>query len=230
MQVTRELILELDKKRTKIEKEIMEITNYLNSDGMPGVEGRLTDEEGFPLPNLDLTAVRTARNKLISKYKYHLILIVLQNDLKNLMNDIESQMQIYFKNQNENKTKIETKDSEFDKNEPIPMQIFEDDKITAPKLTTPFATVSMVAEGSPAEECGLKVGDKIIRFDNILYFGVSPNPLQKVAEIVGKKINSEIPIEIMRHGTGDSIEFLTINLVPHQWSGQGVLGCKLNLA
>lgn len=65
MKGTREYLLELDKKRTELEKEIFELSDFLNSPGMPGVEGSLIDREGFPIPNVDLYAVRTARNKLI---------------------------------------------------------------------------------------------------------------------------------------------------------------------
>ncbi len=68
MEINREYLLGLDKQRTKIEDEIMQITNFLNSEGMPGVDGRLIDKEGFPIPNVDIMAVRTARNKLISKF------------------------------------------------------------------------------------------------------------------------------------------------------------------
>ncbi len=67
MQGTREYLLELDKKRTELEKEIFDLTDFLNGDGMPGVDGPLIDKEGFPIPNVDLMAVRTARNRLICK-------------------------------------------------------------------------------------------------------------------------------------------------------------------
>lgn len=69
MKGTREYLLELDKKRLEMEKEIFELTDFLTADGMPGVSGSLIDREGFPLPNVDHMAVRTARNKLICNYK-----------------------------------------------------------------------------------------------------------------------------------------------------------------
>ncbi len=66
MSVHREQLLELDKKRLKLEQEIISVNEYLNSEGMPGVEGSLIDREGFPIQGVDIMAVRTARNKLIS--------------------------------------------------------------------------------------------------------------------------------------------------------------------
>jgi len=219
MEVSREYLLELDNKRKKIEEEILAITNFLNSDGMPGVDGKLIDNQGFPLPNIDHIAVRTARNKLIH----------LQNDLKNLMETIETNMAIYFNNQKLNK-KVEEKKQEIDLKEPIQLQVFEEDftKKQGDKLKIPLATVGFVSEGSPAEEAGLMIEDGIVNFDNIVYYGAFTNPLQKIAEIVGRKIENSISVEIVRKVIDENgiekKEYKTLNLVPHKWSGQGVLG------
>lgn len=64
--ISREYLLELDGKKIKLEEEIQQLSDYLNGEGMPGVSGSLIDEEGFPLSGVDLLAIRTARNKLIS--------------------------------------------------------------------------------------------------------------------------------------------------------------------
>ena len=186
---------------------------------MPGVDGKLIDDQGFPLPNIDHMAVRTARNKLI----------YLQNDLKNLMETIEINMAIYFKNEKSNK-KVEEKKEEIDLKEPIQLQVFEEDftKKQGDKLKIPLATVGLVSEGSPAEEAGLMIGDGIVNFDNIVYYGAFTNPLQKIAEIVGRKIENSISVEIVRkvieENGNEKKEYKILNLVPHKWSGQGVLG------
>jgi 26S proteasome non-ATPase regulatory subunit 9 len=67
MQGTREYLLELDNQRKSMEQEIFDLTDFLNGDGMPGVNGSLIDREGFPIPNVDHMAIRTARHKLICK-------------------------------------------------------------------------------------------------------------------------------------------------------------------
>jgi len=72
MKGTREYLLDLDKKRLELEKEIFDLTDLLNADGMPGVSGPLIDREGFPIPGIDHMAVRTARNKLICKIQSHI--------------------------------------------------------------------------------------------------------------------------------------------------------------
>ena len=152
------------------------------------------------------------------------------------MSTLEDSMQSFFKNERENKIKIDSQ-KEVDIREPITVSVIED--LPKPKsvLKLPFAWVASVAENSPADEAGLKVGDGIVAFDNSLYYGLTNNPLQKIAEIVGKKIGKEIPVEVIRRRTvrhneileEEINEYISLSLTPHQWAGQGVLGCKLNL-
>ena len=219
MEVSREYLLELDNKRKKIEDEIMTITNFLNSPGMPGVDGKLIDDQGFPFPNIDHMAVRTARNKLIH----------LQNDLKNLMLTIEKNMALFFSNTQKSNKRVEEESQKIDLKEPIKVQIFEDKEIKQkekPKI--PLATVGFVSEGSPAEEAGLCVGDGVISFDESVCYGAFTNPLQKISEIVSRKIDRIIPLEIVRKVVDEKgnemFDYLKMNIVPHIWSGQGYLG------
>jgi 26S proteasome non-ATPase regulatory subunit 9 len=221
--VTREYLLELDKKRTQIEKEIFDLTEFLTGPGMPGVEGKLIDREGFPIAGVDLMAVRVARNKLI----------MYQNDLKSIMKVIEENMALFFKNAQEENQIIPEKEKYEDKSEPLKVQVFEEEnKPVQMILNLPFAWIDFVSEGSPAEEAGLKAGDGIILFDT-LYYGLTNNPLQKIAEIVSKNVEKGINVQIMRKSVINGIEvteFPKIVLTPHKWSGQGVLGCKLKLS
>ena len=60
----REDLLKLMKEKDDIEKSIMDITEYLNAPGMPGLQGNLVDAEGFPRADLDLFEVRKMRNRL----------------------------------------------------------------------------------------------------------------------------------------------------------------------
>jgi 26S proteasome non-ATPase regulatory subunit 9 len=215
MQVSREYLLELDKKRLQIEKEIFDLTDYLTGDGMPGVSGSLIDREGFPLPGIDLTAVRTARNKLI----------MLQNDLTNIMKIIEEKMSNYFAQKPE--TQVIEKKNE-DQEEGIKVHVYEEEPVSKTNvLKVPFCWIGMVTEGSPADEAGLLPGDGIIQFDK-LTFGMSNNPLKSISEIVNKKIDEPIPVVVKRE-IEDNVEYIDIKLIPHSWTGQGLLGCKLNL-
>lgn len=213
MQVTREYLLDLDKKRLKMEEEIMSLTNFLNTEGMPGIEGKLTDDQGFPLQNIDIMAVRTARNKLI----------LLQNDLKNLMISIEKNMQEYFNSDREKRIQESSKEK-INIEEPISISVYEENKSPSISLKVPFAWIGSIAANSPAEESGLKINDGIINFDKTVYYGVNSNPLQTIAEIVNRKIGEKIQVEIVRKDEEYNSHYLNITLIPHQWSGQGVLG------
>ena len=225
MQNKRDELLKLDSERKEIEKEIFKLTEYLTGEGMPGVDGSLVDKEGFPLPNLDLYSIREARHTLIMK----------QNDLKHLMETIESKMAIYFTEINQNKPQesvfSDKKKEEIDDKEPIAILAPQSKPKFTPSSETyePFATVTEVTSGSPAEESGLIQGDSIISFDTILTKGKSPNPLQTLAKLASDKINQKIPVKIIRKNSEGILEAIDLSLIPHHWSGRGILGCKLNL-
>lgn len=225
MQNKRDELLKLDLERKEIEKEIFKLTEYLTGEGMPGVDGSLVDKEGFPLPNLDLYSIREARHNLIMK----------QNDLKHLMETIESKMAIYFNEINQNKPQesifTDKKKEEIDNKDPIAISAPQNKPKFIPSAETfePFATVTEVTSGSPAEECGLIQGDSIISFDTILTKGKSPNPLQTLAKLTNDKINKKIPVRIIRKNKEGILETINLSLIPHHWSGRGILGCKLNL-
>ena len=57
-------LLELDKKREVMEKEMIMIVDLLeNMNGNPGVKGSMIDDEGFPRADVDIFEVRKLRNR-----------------------------------------------------------------------------------------------------------------------------------------------------------------------
>ena len=156
------------------------------------------------------------------------------------MLQIEKEMQEYFKTESERKQKEtqEEKKPKQDKSEPIKVTGVPSDEsgtknLSSTNIKIPFAYVGLVSQGSPAEEAGLKPRDGIINFDDKVLYGYYQNPLVKVAEIVKAKINQSIQVEVMRSNLDEQgferIEYVKLVLMPHEWAGQGVLGCKLNL-
>ena len=155
------------------------------------------------------------------------------------MLQIEKEMQEYFKSETEKRQKEKEEPKPLDMSEPIKVTGVPSEDLKAKNLNSntnlkiPFAYVGSVNEGSPAEEAGLKLKDGIISFDDKIFFGYYQNPLQKVAEIVKAKINQDIHVEVMRSILDqegfEKIEYVKIVLIAHEWAGQGVLGCKLNL-
>lgn len=208
----REYILSLDKKRLLLEKEIGEITDYLNQDGFPGVDKSLIDQQGFPLAGLDLYAIRDARNTLIKK----------QNDHKGTMILIEEKMSQFFNTEKKDNQVVSysLKNEEEDKNL---VQVFENDEVNK-KIKVSFAVISSIIEGSPADQCGLCEGDNVLMFDDIDIN--EKNPLDRVGSVVKQKENQIIKVIISRKNQLNSI---LINLIPKKWEGNGLLGCKLTL-
>ncbi len=153
------------------------------------------------------------------------------------MLQIEEEMSEYFKTESEKKEREKTTESKIrDKLEPIQVGVPSEDKgrnVNTSNVKIPFAYVGLVSEGSPSEEAGLKPKDGIINFDDKIFYGYYQNPLVKVSEIVKSKINQKIHVEVLRSISDsegfDKIEYIKLELIPHEWSGQGVLGCKLNL-
>ena len=60
-------------------------------------------------------------------------------------------------------------------------------------LDTPFAKVNSVVDGSPADQAGLKVGDRIRKFGNVDF--LNHEKLSKVAETVQRNqgVSTAIP-------------------------------------
>lgn len=224
MENKRKELLELDQKKKQLEDKITELTDYLTQPDMPGIEGKLIDKDGYPLANIDHVAVTTARHDLI----------YAQNDLKELMGVIEKKMASYFEEINnkkvsENNNNIENK---ANKKEEIILPGIEEENnnIEDSKIVgEPFAKISIVSEGSPAFEAGLKVNDMIIKFGNNLVKGSVINPLQALSNIVKDNINQKINIKIARKEENGVIKIYNKQITPHTWSGNGVLGCKLEL-
>lgn len=61
----RDRIKALYAERSSMETEMAEIAQRLSGPGMPGLRGSLVDAEGFPMPGVDLYAVRETFSSLL---------------------------------------------------------------------------------------------------------------------------------------------------------------------
>jgi len=133
-------VKELMLKKERIENEIKEYHNILQSQNV-GMKDELVDKDGFPRSDIDVHAVRIARNKIIC----------LRNDFNEVMKEIELGLHEVHasakekKNQGRDEAASETNGNEEKE----------------------FLKVDLVSSGSPAEKSGLKFGDLIIRFGTI---------------------------------------------------------------
>merc|ERR1711953_227515 len=153
-------------------KEVMEqlIAAY-REQGMIGEE--LIDREGFPRNDVDLVAVRTARNKHVC----------LQNDHKALMHEIEIKLNDYHKIKKQSIQK------------PKFSNVHQEPSIHSKA----FAYIEDVKSVSPAYLAGLCVNDEIVQMDDISAENFTS--LQLIANKLSEKENLEVDVFIRRYGT-----------------------------
>ncbi|CAK4609276.1 hypothetical protein LEN26_014312 [Aphanomyces euteiches] len=207
---------QLDKERAAIEAEIELIIEELNSGPNPiGLKGPLVDAEGFPRADIDVYNVRHKRHRFAC----------LQTDLKWKMKEIEEVMaEIYGEKKAQQPpptpkpafTAPSSQVAEPTSNFHAPVKLDKSSEIKS----SPFAKVESVQDGSPSFEAGLLVGDQIITFGSAN--AENHRELSAIREIVMRNINATIEVVAQR---GE--DQLQIFLVPHQWPGQGVLGCHI---
>ena len=71
--------MDLGKQQKEIEDEIIMLSECLVAPGMPGMKGKLVDNEGFPRSDIDIPQIRSMRGRVA----------YLQTDLSTCMKQIE---------------------------------------------------------------------------------------------------------------------------------------------
>lgn len=201
--MSRELALKYDEERHKIEEELRTLSEFLCAPGMPGINGPLTDEQGYPLPGVDLYRIRQSRQR------FHR----LNTDYNDLMKRLESELQNYFQHSQEYEETVSN-------NHQIPVEI----GILAVEESLPFAYISEVTEGSPAMIAGFKAQDKIVRFGEIDYR--NHQNLQGLIQFVVAHENQEINVHLIRKNAINRDSDMTLKVTPKRWEGNGILGCR----
>ncbi|KAJ8979441.1 hypothetical protein NQ317_006755 [Molorchus minor] len=191
----REEVLELMKQKDKIEAEIRELTGILTNNGV-GMNDPLVDNEGFPINSIDTYQVRHARHRIIC----------LQNDHKNLMKQIENGLHGYY-----------SATPMVGMPQGTPMEI-ERSEIVIHK--TPFAKITLVSPGSPAEYAGFNVGDEVVEFGSVN--STNFKNITDIANIVQHSQGTQLNVKLKRGSA-----FHTMHFIPRRWAGKGLLGCNI---
>ncbi|KAI4287118.1 MAG: hypothetical protein L6R35_003622 [Caloplaca aegaea] len=129
----------------------------------------LTTFDGYPRDDLDVAQIRTTRARIIR----------LRNDYKGLMSSIEVGLHTHHAEAG-NLAAARMQSSSASSQPPTSPA----DRIPSglSSLEAPFAKVNSVVAGSPAEDAGLQVGDKICRFADVDL--MNHEKLSRVAETV----------------------------------------------
>lgn len=131
----------------------------------------LTTFDGFPRADIDVAQIRTTRARIIR----------LKNDHKALMSKLEDAVHEQF---------AAGKTEELPTNGTSSSAHLNDagsSRAAAPVVEPPFAKVNAVVPGSPAEQAGMRAGDKVIKFG--LANWTNHERLSKVAEVVQQNEN-----------------------------------------
>ncbi|CAE7563083.1 PSMD9 [Symbiodinium natans] len=206
----------LDQEKNRLEAEIKTLYEYLTEDGMPGISGPLVDDEGFPRGDIDLYAVRQARNKYVCAQTDH---IEVMKKIEQAITALHAGAKVHVpRSAPAAPTEGPPEDEPMGENQNVLVQV---------KLAAPFAEIDEVSAGSPAEAAGLRVGDLVCRFGtvNLQDTGDLNACFNAIRDLVPRSAGTTIPVTVLR---GESPARVELQLTPQQWAGRGLLGCHMN--
>jgi len=90
----------------------------------------------------------------------------------------------------------------------------------------PFALIDEVADGSPAQEAGIAIGDQICCFAGIdrRETGDLNACFAAIQQLVPRSAGTTLEVIVLR---GRPPVRVNIQLTPKQWQGRGLLGCHM---
>ncbi|KAK6522575.1 putative 26S proteasome regulatory subunit [Arthrobotrys megalospora] len=203
---SRDRILALMKRKDALEAEISSLSAVLDTHGV-NMQTPLTTFDGYPRDDIDVAQIRTTRSRIIP----------LVNDMKALMVEIEKALHAHHAEQTGSPI------SEDSSSTPAPPPAAVQPE--TPLIEAAFAVVDQVFPSSPAEQAGVRVGDKVKRFGSV--GALNHEKLAKVATEVQQNENRAISVLVCR-AIGDGEQDLELQLTPRRnWGGRGMLGCHL---
>ncbi|KAJ8605421.1 hypothetical protein MRB53_041462 [Persea americana] len=176
--------------------------------------------DGFPRSDIDVAQIRTTRARIVR----------LKNDYKWLMEKIEKGLHEHHATLASGGKDIAANGSGPSSRAATAVNGAGTDSLTSrpqPLIQAPFCKVNSIAHGSPAEDSGLKVGDKITQFGSINF--TNHERLMKVAQEVQSNESRPILLKVLRvNESGGASTSVELSLTPrNNWGGRGMLGCHL---
>lgn len=89
-------------------------------------------------------------------------------------------------------------------------------------VSRPFAVVDEIADGSPAAEDGLQLGDQIVKFGNV---ESGDNLLHRLSSEAQASQGLALTLVAMRQG-----ELINLTVTPRTWQGRGLLGYVISFS
>lgn len=178
---------ELMAKKDSIEAEIKAHQETLELQGGVGMRGALVDAEGFPRADIDVFAVRSARNKIICLRNDHEAVMVL---IERRLHEIHAEAR---RKKSESGEEVGVAGGGASRQE------------AAPKG---FVRVDSVLEGSPAATAGLREGDLVLEFGSVHTSNFSG--LSNIATVVqhSQEVGGARGVVLAHHCTVHNYQFL----------------------
>ncbi|RKP17677.1 hypothetical protein ROZALSC1DRAFT_16082 [Rozella allomycis CSF55] len=89
-------------------------------------------------------------------------------------------------------------------------------------IHSPFAKVKSVVPDSPAFKCGICVHDQIIQLGSITHDGETNSWMKTLSSYILSMKDQTVDVKLIRQGIVH-----TLQLIPCEWSGKGLLGLEL---
>ncbi|KAG8463198.1 hypothetical protein KFE25_011195 [Diacronema lutheri] len=91
-----------------------------------------------------------------------------------------------------------------------------------------ICSVGTVHDGSPAAEAGLREGDRLLRaggIDGSCFVSIE----ESLVPLIRAHRDKPLEVDVLRATAGSALPSrLRLSLLPHEWSGNGLLGCVLH--
>jgi len=184
----------------------------------------LIDQDGFPRSDIDLYAVRGARQQVSC----------LSNDLRDVNRKLDQTLQnLHALGQEAIAEAIQAERSErisasAQTSPPqLPPPSSSEVSVAHQSQTqngVPFAEIDAISPDSPAWECGLRRGDRILQIGEATSMSSVTSEVSRfVQNDVTQQQRIPLKVKLLREG----YIMLETDLYPRRWSGQGVLGCHI---
>ena len=244
------------KERDNLEAEAAAIKDFLTSPGPdgaapPGLRGvSLVDDEGFPRADIDVWDVRVKRNRLACIETDHAELMKRIEELVQQLHQ-EAKAKVFRDTTTTSSSSnvapparseghqppLPTTATSTRTHEPTAMEEEEAESSEGGSPKQAFALIDQVFRASPAEEAGMKAGDMLVTFGSV--DAENHSNFTAIVSLVQNCVGRPVRVVVLRKGeeeggtgrssssSSSSSRRVTLSLIPHTWSGRGLLGCHL---
>lgn len=224
----------LIQKRDEIEEEIESTSSELKGYSHLNYDKELVDREGFPRDDLDFGKLQEYKKlkKRLNELLYDFKELTKEIEVKMLKfhEDTREEAEIKMREMEEEKKKKEMEEEEENDNFPLKNEnieenignynpkMEEEDEETFP----PFCKIVEVKISSPADKAGLRPGDLLIRYGKVT--SLNHNELKALVDVTKSFFEKEIQVRVKRGE--EEVDFV---VVPREWEGPGILGCRFEV-